>query len=236
MQCLKEIRSKVGNNWYALLNLVYAIRLTQELAKRNESLLMDELKARIISAQTKPKIITLKNDSSEITPSPEVEEKNLYTTVSSISLIFPPTKKPKLDKDSGVESTTLSDNESQKLPASRNLHSMDLLEALRRNQSPDRSINSDKLVAPPSSPVTSPSTPRSKENSLDMNISSSIKRGIFEKRKKFFEKSEIRNISPRKTKSESSSTSTTSCSSSENGLAIRRFIERSGNAKYLHIR
>lgn len=226
---MKEVRSKIGRNWYALLNLIHAIRFTQELNKRNESLFIDAIKAQLIS-QKKTKI-TSKHKSETIS---STEMKNLNTTilspsVSSISQKSPRTKKPKLDKDSGVESTNLSDNEYQKL------YSMDILEALRRNQKPpDHSVDSNKLLAPPSSPVTSPSTPRNKEITLDMNISSPIKSGIFEKRKKFFEKSEIRNNYPRKVRSESSSGSSMSCSSNENTAEEINFIQRPGKGYYFN--
>lgn len=41
---MKEIRSKIENSWKALLNLVCAIRLTQEIQKRNEIPKIDETK------------------------------------------------------------------------------------------------------------------------------------------------------------------------------------------------
>lgn len=184
--------------------------------------MIDAIKTQIISPK-KPKISS-KNQKCE-----PVILNNNSPSISSFSHISPRTKRPKLDKDSGVESTNLSDNEYQKL------YSMDLLEALRRNQKPPmHSVDSNKLVAPPSSPVTSPSTPRTEEICMDMNISSSIKSGIFEKRKKFFEKSEIRNMSPRRNQNESSSGSTTSTSSNENSSEVPNFIQRPGKGNYFH--
>ncbi|KAL5288059.1 hypothetical protein ACFFRR_008730 [Megaselia abdita] len=225
--CLKEIRAKVGNNWFSLLNLIYAIRLTQELSRRNENLLMDIVKNKVIAKQEKTKSVSVKKEE-------HLETKNsslvVSPTVSTISQISPRTKRPKLDKDSGIDSMNFSDSESQKRHPS--LNSMDLLEALRKNQSLDHSVDSDKLVAPPSSPVTSPSTPRSKESMADMNISSSIKCGIFEKRKKFFEQNEFENVSPRKTKSESSSCSTSSLSSDENNLSSKNRVGRRPHIKH----
>ncbi|KAL5288331.1 hypothetical protein ACFFRR_008889 [Megaselia abdita] len=41
---LKEIRSRIDNSWKALLNLICAIRMTQELQKRNEILKIEQIK------------------------------------------------------------------------------------------------------------------------------------------------------------------------------------------------
>lgn len=189
---------------------------------------MDAMKNQIRT----PKIMAINREDTEMSLKLELESEKssstvLSPTISSISQISPRTKKPKLDKDSGVESLNLSDNECQKLQPS-----MDFLEVLRRNQSRDRLVDSDKLVAPPSSPVTSPSTPRCKDSSMDMNISSSIKSGIFEKRKKFFEKNKLENVRPRKTRSESSSSSTSSCSCSSDDINVNvGFTERNVSKK-----
>lgn len=44
LQPLKDIRSKIENSWKALLHLVCAIRMTQELQKRNEILKIEQIK------------------------------------------------------------------------------------------------------------------------------------------------------------------------------------------------
>lgn len=67
-QCLKEVRSKVETSWNSLLNLIYSIRLSQELEKRKRILEIEKIKndLREASSPLTPSDIDVKTPKSGI--------------------------------------------------------------------------------------------------------------------------------------------------------------------------
>lgn len=183
---MKKIRSKIESNFCAILNILYAIHIAEELSRRNEVLKFEAIKRKVITKNSKPQVMESKPSKMKVCePDSELSD-SLEVTSSNISKLSPRIKKPKLDQDSGNESTSLTDSESRK--KIKPITSNTLILALQSNMRQEfGQNNSHKLVAPPSTPITTPSTPRfGKCQAFDMNIYS-ISGGIFEERKSFFE-------------------------------------------------
>lgn len=185
---MKDVHCKIRSNWSAILNLVYAVNLTDELTTRNEALKLQAIQNKIILKNIKTNDKNLKEVKKPVNEQCTSSDSTstLEISNSTISSFSPRLKKPKLDKDSGNESNSLSDNESR-----NHIEPLNLIFLPTKKQGFIE--DSDKIVAPPSSPVSGPTTPKLKKEAIDMNIYS-ISEGIFEERKSFFENTKLKSM------------------------------------------